>query len=450
MTLAALLVACSSSETPVDGGFADAAAVDTGVALDTGVVPDAGVVDAGSEDAATPDSGVRPAFETTRDQGASTNRIDLVFIGDGYTSAELSTLYSRHINHVAGRLFASRQAGATEPFRAFNGFFNVHRVNVPSAESGIDGAGTTVDSVLGGTLECEPSAICHVDPALVDAELARALPAGVEPDVVFVVLNTRERLARLVSAGQRRYVVYGGGPNMMNDNQGRPQVDADTSDLALRELAKLLGGVEEETTSPPGGAYAGAEPAAPNVTTSSVAKWAAWLDFDVADDGIGPVGLFEGGAGFETGIWRPTEDSKMGSGGLTGDVRAFNAVVREALVFGILSRVSLFDSALDNGQVLTNPGALYAGAANTDITTLAWLVDGQLVEEQTENTFGFTAWARANGVPDGAHEVTLRATVQTQFNFPNATGQNQSPLADFVRNAHPKLVESITWQTVLE
>ncbi|MCK6546874.1 M64 family metallopeptidase, partial [Myxococcota bacterium] len=167
-------------------------------------------------------------------------------------------------------------------------------------------------------------------------------------------------------------------------------------------------------------------------------------------DGIGPVGMFEGGAGYETGIWRPTEDSKMGNGGLSGDARAYNAVVREAIVFAILERVSLFDSALAHDQVLTNPPALYAAAANADVTTLEWLVDGVVVAEQTENTFGFTAWAQANGVALGAHEVTLRATVERRFRFPNASGQNPSPLADFVRTEHPRLAESITWQVVLE
>ena len=62
---------------------------------------------------------------TLLDNGPNTNRIDIVFVGDGYLASELGS-YSSHVN-IAMAAFLG-----TEPFTEYQGLFNVHRVDVIS------------------------------------------------------------------------------------------------------------------------------------------------------------------------------------------------------------------------------------------------------------------------------------------------------------------------------
>ena len=62
---------------------------------------------------------------TIIDNGPSSNRIDVVVLGDGYQASELDT-YSEHVLNVVGGFFTE------EPFGAYSSFCNVHQVAVVS------------------------------------------------------------------------------------------------------------------------------------------------------------------------------------------------------------------------------------------------------------------------------------------------------------------------------
>ena len=68
---------------------------------------------------------------TVVDNGPVENRIDIVILGDGYTSPQLGS-YAVHTQNVVNAFFAQ------EPFAAYASYFNVHRVDVTSAQSGVD------------------------------------------------------------------------------------------------------------------------------------------------------------------------------------------------------------------------------------------------------------------------------------------------------------------------
>jgi hypothetical protein len=59
---------------------------------------------------------------TIRNNGDSANRVDLVILGDGYTSSELTKFASDVENAVVG-LFDQ------EPFKEYKNYFNVHRID---------------------------------------------------------------------------------------------------------------------------------------------------------------------------------------------------------------------------------------------------------------------------------------------------------------------------------
>src|SRR5678816_434410 len=75
-----------------------------------------------------------PAFSQATDlqvTGDSSRRVDIVIVGDGYTSGELGKFAADVTNFLAG-VFAQ------EPFKEYKNYFNVRRIDVASAESGAD------------------------------------------------------------------------------------------------------------------------------------------------------------------------------------------------------------------------------------------------------------------------------------------------------------------------
>ena len=70
---------------------------------------------------------------TIRNNGDSDRRVDLVIMGDGYTAAELERTSSRTtVEAFVQSMFQQ------EPFLEDRAYFNVHRVDVASNDSGVD------------------------------------------------------------------------------------------------------------------------------------------------------------------------------------------------------------------------------------------------------------------------------------------------------------------------
>ncbi|MEL6188737.1 MAG: M64 family metallopeptidase, partial [Myxococcota bacterium] len=244
LSLIASLIACSDDapglSDAVDAGGSNPPA-DTGVKEDLGADPDMGETDLGAGmDAGAEDMGAAPEpFTTLRNQGLSAQRIDLVFVGDGYTEAELEDVYGQHVEHVADRIFTRRLRGATEPYYQFRAFFNIHRVNLASNESGIDdpATNTEVDTALDGTTGCglggcSPS----IDTAKVKAAVDAALMGSdLNADVIIVTLNTAEPLEAAIVDANGKFAIYGGGPTDGDD--------VDTSERGLRQIARVMAGL---------------------------------------------------------------------------------------------------------------------------------------------------------------------------------------------------------------
>ena len=70
-------------------------------------------------------------WTTILDNGPPANRIDFVFVGDGYLEAELG-VYAGHVD-IGLNVMISQ-----EPFLTYGNYFNFHRVDVISNESGVD------------------------------------------------------------------------------------------------------------------------------------------------------------------------------------------------------------------------------------------------------------------------------------------------------------------------
>ena len=138
--------------------------------------------------------GVAPAaaepVTTVRNSGPTSNRVDLVIMGDGFTAAQIASgEYAATIEEQIRRLFGQ------EPYLEYAAFFNVHRVDVTSAQTGADHPerGVLVNTALDATYNCASiqRLIC-VSTANVNAVLSRtALPADAR-DLILVIVNDTE------------------------------------------------------------------------------------------------------------------------------------------------------------------------------------------------------------------------------------------------------------------
>ncbi len=82
---------------------------------------------------------------TFLNNGPSSNRVDIVFLGDGYTASEQG-VYATHVNAMSNHLFNNGQ----NPFPRYNSYFNAHRIEVISQQSGADdpSVGLSVNTAL--------------------------------------------------------------------------------------------------------------------------------------------------------------------------------------------------------------------------------------------------------------------------------------------------------------
>src|ERR1700752_2358336 len=69
--------------------------------------------------------------ETIINNGNSANRVDIAILGDGYTSGEMQK-YRDDVQNLMTRFFNE------SPFNEYRNFFNVHRIDVVSSQSGAD------------------------------------------------------------------------------------------------------------------------------------------------------------------------------------------------------------------------------------------------------------------------------------------------------------------------
>src|SRR5262245_21366268 len=126
---------------------------------------------------------------TIRNNGASDNRVDVVVLGDGYTASELGK-YATDVETFVQGMFNQ------EPLRDYQRYFNVHRVDVTSHESGADhperNPPVLRDTALDATYNCSgiQRLIC-VNLSKVNGVLSRSVAADIR-EVVLVVVNDAE------------------------------------------------------------------------------------------------------------------------------------------------------------------------------------------------------------------------------------------------------------------
>ncbi|MEE8575660.1 MAG: M64 family metallopeptidase [candidate division Zixibacteria bacterium] len=317
---------------------------------------------------------------TIIDNGPVSNRIDLVFVGDGYTASELGS-YATHVQNIVSGYFAE------EPMAAYASYFNVHRVDVVSNESGVD----ELDNSIYRDTALDMAYGCNNTPRLLCIDVGKAVAAASnapEVELIFALANS----TRYGGAG------YPDLSTMAGNNSS-------SVELALHESGHSLAKLADEYQYSDGATYTGPERPEQNVSIYDAAeqialetKWYRWLDLPNVD-------TFEGAYYNQYGIYRPTNNSKMRSLG-----RPFEEINSEQFVINFYKLVSPMDEATPPSQEPLPGDTVFHVIPMEPIDhslDVQWSVDGVDVPGATGLTFTPTS------LPIGIHDVAVTAVDNT-------------------------------------
>ena len=329
---------------------------------------------------------------TVQDFGDPANRVDIVVLGDGYTSAQQSK-FNNDVSDLLDVFFAQ------EPFREYERYFNVHRIKVVSSESGADHPenNSFVDTALDATYNCAgiQRLIC-VDTGKVLTIVDNSVAAD-QADIILVLVNDSE---------------FGGSGGAI----AVASTHADVVEVTLHEIGHSFGLLADEYSSSPPACANSIEPPEPNVTLETARnkiKWntgggppMGWIAKNTAvpttNSADGVPGLYEGARYCVFDVYRPTYNSKM----LILN-RPFEQINEEQLVKRIYNFVSPLDSTSPNAsKVVIEPNGSQVFTVQTPSPrshklAITWFVNG----EQAGTGASFTLSAAA--LPTGSDQVKV-------------------------------------------
>ena len=259
------------------------------------------------------------------------NGIDIVIMGDGY-SDRLMTTYDSDAQNVVEQLFS------VEPFKSFREYFNVYQLNLVSANEVLsDITSTALETKVFGT-----SVSYNNNMVLREAQIMFSGLGGESrmDNAVLIALLNHENVA----GTGRAY--YPDTENDYADGTGIVYVSRSDGEESLKaQLLWRVGFAFSKLANETGGSGTMDVGTSDNLKqamesygwfknidfTSDLeqVRWAKFInDERYADEGLG---VYEGGYGYDYGVWRSSETSI-----LSGDLAAgFNAPSREAIYYRI-------------------------------------------------------------------------------------------------------------------
>lgn len=320
--------------------------------------------------------------------GPPAERINLVFLAEGYQSTEMADFRSDVQGILAGLLAAS-------PLSAYQSFFNAYAIEVPSSQSGTDHPGTASDEPGGIPVQTRNT---YFNSTFDAGGTHRALVAS--NGIVFDVLADNFPMwdAALLIVNTDWYGGTGGAVSVISTHSS-------STEIAIHEMGHSFGKLADEYDY---GAQPGHE--SPNSTAETdrdQIKWNTWIlpatPVPTPESGTyaNAVGLFEGAVYNLTGWYRPKLNCKMQTLGVP-----FCEVCREQIVkriyllvdpvVGTLPQASPFEVMFDSTQQMS----ITTLPVTPDCFAVTWSVDGDSVF--TGNPYSFNA----EGYDTGFHTVS--------------------------------------------
>jgi hypothetical protein len=368
--------------------------------------------------------------DTIQNNGLPTKRVKLVFLSDGYTSAQLPDFITR-VNNFKNNFFGQ------SPLSNYRNFFNVYAIKVPSMESGVKHPGTATDITENLTTHPVLSVNTYFNSTFDYLGIHR-LVYPQNGAAIFNVLGSNFPNYNQVFVFANSSFYGGSGGDIatatVNNNSDEVAIHEIGHSFAVLADEYLIGGQGERANRT-------------KITDSTTLKWKNWL----GGNGIGiyPVGI--------EGWQRPHQNCKMQFLNVP-----FCAVCKEAFIEKIYSIVTPIYSFL---PASTNPTIGSTTNFSTNLTlpipnTLAteWKLNGATIATGLDNVNINPAT-----LPMGNSTLTIFVTDQTPLSrsYRPATGYVFSQTWNITRGALPlewlnfeaKREQNhalLTWQTAQE
>jgi hypothetical protein len=368
-------------------------------------------------------------FHTLSTTGHSSNRMNLVFLSEGYTSSQ-TNLFLADCTNAFHSFFGGGAYTGEEPFVEYSNYFNACAIFTASTNSGSDHPqyAFTNNTYFNSTFDAVNDYVITIPPGATGQGLVDSLLDTHTPTNAF-----RYRLPVMLvndtwhggSGGAIAIVATG------FDLQG----------IMVHESAHVLAGLGDEYEADPGGLDFSGLPSEPNTTTNTafnLIPWKAWIDTNTTaiptpnDPTNAPfVGLWEGAHYSTTNWYRPKQNCRMRS--VTTGI-PFCEVCREALVKTFSLKTRIIDAASPTNAALTLTSlapALFSVTPLQPVThalSVQWQTNSVNSVGATNTTFNFIP--ATNGV------VSVRAIVRD--------------LTDWVRNDPENLLSATnTWMVTV-
>ena len=389
------------------------------------------------------------AFPVTTLQcsGPYQNRINIVFMGDGYTASEQSQF-------VSDATSITQYIMSTPPFDAYKNFINVYAIQVPSEESGAKHPHTASDcpalasqpianpnNYFGSTFD---SAGTHrfLLPTNTTA-ISNVLAANTPFDTISAIVVNTVISAATENSPTPGGPYYGGAAEGMIAVASNYFVDGSSSaEIMAHELGHSLAGLGDEYS------YSGCggveEWNATTDTDPTTIRWSAWLtdgsSASVANStstDLSFVGIYEGANYCATGWYRPAFNCKMRALGVP-----YCPICTERFAYSYNFYVKDIDSVSPQGGMSsgspvtinltgttsqTFTGAFLStiptSAQPTNTVRISWVLDGAVIAQDT-NSVTLDGQNLTNGnhtFEVDAHDSTsyARVTLPTSSQFWN-------------------------------
>jgi hypothetical protein len=297
-------------------------------------------------------------FSTIITNGPTTNRINLVFFSEGYTSGQMAGFLNDATN--AANFFLS-----AEPYAEYSNYFNVFAIFTNSAHAGSTHLNST-NYVSGytyfnSTYDNNSDFLITIPPNTVDASSSHGqgkINSLLWTNYSSIFPNTNNNLSALLVNDS-----IAGGSDGGSSDYGRTAITSisEVSYILVHESGHTLGGLGDEYSI----AYPGfPDVEEPNTTTNTnylQIKWNAWISTNTPIPTPPSytyeytVGLFQGAHYHATGWYRPFYNCCMQSYG-----EPFCPVCQETLVLAIYGKARPLDahSPATNSLTVTSPQML--------------------------------------------------------------------------------------------
>jgi hypothetical protein len=287
-----------------------------------------------------------PAFmpwpsTTVESNGPVSNRVDIVFVGDGFQAAQLPSWAS-----VVAERWATM--ASREPIVSYRRYFNAHRVDVESVDGGVDNDPT---QGIARNTALDMAFWCGGTERLLCVSTSKAAAAAANApqwDQIVAVANSSK---------------YGGAGYPASEISTFSAFNAQSLQVALHELGHSFGDLADEYDyGASSSTYTGPEPSSVNLTTlteaqmqAAASKWVAWLGISLPT--VGVHGSFEGGGYYAFGMRRPTVNSLMRTLN-----QPFNGPGLEQMIVVLHRQTKMIDSAVPAAGSAVTRGATVSAA----------------------------------------------------------------------------------------